>query len=213
MVSGVYGGVWGWVCFLSRCGTMLSLMSEPLGMFAMPIPIIVYTFLVPMLDAFSEMNDLECYNNTAPKMLHAALFSGVLIVTAVHAVFAEVHWYQLRPSYFQRTANTAIAKCFFRGVPTRTGFALGVALQLAVVAFWSVFLGPEPLSCVMLVKPEDFAAFEVSRAMVFAMSGGCLFLLLFTVNYYGRPPNTRASSSSHVPIPPPDTERLMRADA
>jgi hypothetical protein len=191
---------------------MLPHTSETLGMFVPPLPIILYSFLVPMLDAFTEVNDLDCYNNTTPQLLHFALFAGGLTFTGIHAISANYQWYQLRPTYFQRTATTAFARTFYRGTYTRGGFVLSVLLQMLVVAFWSVFLGPEPLSCIIPVTDSDFAGFEVTRAMVFAMTGACLFLLLFIINFYGRNSPMPRGAGRNVEIPPPDTVRLNPHD-
>ena len=39
--------------------------------------------------------------------------------------------------------------------------ALYLALRLAIVAFWALFLGPEPLSCWIVVMDDEYSGFQV----------------------------------------------------
>jgi hypothetical protein len=39
--------------------------------------------------------------------------------------------------------------------------ALYLALRLAIVTFWALFLGPEPLSCWIFVMDDEYSGFQV----------------------------------------------------
>jgi hypothetical protein len=165
----------------------LPMLAETVLLFVQPLPVLVYSLVVPIIDGLSEPSDIECHFSPGALVMHTMLFIGVVATTLVYMTFGELEAYHIKQTQFQKIAKRAFARLLGHN-DTRRAFVLflSFALQTFLTVFFSLFLGPEPLSCWMSVHTEDFMAFEFTRATVNATTGACLFLVTFVMVTYGR---------------------------
>lgn len=155
-------------------------------LFSCMIPFIVYSIVVPMINALTEPYDTDCYTHRSAVVLHTGLFISVIGLSVVHDLASEVPALDMRPTHLHLVAKHFMSR-FRTGRYDRWCIWFAVFMRCLVISFWSLALGPQPLACWIQVLPDEFFVFELSRSLVIGTAAAALFVLLFIVNYYGRP--------------------------
>lgn len=161
-------------------------LNETGALFVCLTPLLVYSVVVPFINALTEPYDTDCYAHRSAFALHSMLFFFVVAISVCHDLASEIPSLDLSPVRLHLVSKHFLSR-FRSGRYDRWCIFFALFMRFIIVTFWSLALGPQPLACWIQVLPDEFFAFELSRSLVIGSVAAALFVLLFVINYYGRP--------------------------
>jgi len=160
---------------------LVRFLSDSFAQFMVGPVIGIYLIVAPIIDLASDKDDINCHNNDTAEVAHSVLFAIFLLIAFVHAlcVWAGLMDEPLLQQNVRRTFKLKV------GNQEMLGKFVGNFLEVVIVSYWAIFAGPEPLSCWILIVPEEYSGFQGARVAIFAGIGLVLYAFISFCHYHG----------------------------
>jgi hypothetical protein len=154
--------------------------QKALTQFVPAVLIIFYNIVSPLIGVYTENSESICAHKSAV-IVHSIFFCWIILVSLIYLVVTELG-FAITPTDLQLQGRYLILRMF----PSKelAGKIFGGVLQFVVVIFWSLFVGPEPMSCWATITRDTLASFELARVTTLATIGIILFFTIYLVNVY-----------------------------
>jgi len=120
--------------------------------------VFVCSIVIPFIDLASDHNDVSCNTNNSGILAHTILFALILVAAILHVILVLVG--KAPVPELQSNVRTTVDSIINKPL----GLHIGNFLELCLVTYWQVFVGPEPLSCWILITSDEFNGFQGGRA-------------------------------------------------
>lgn len=134
--------------------------------------------VVPFIDFTAVKTDITCSFEPHVKLAHSILYVVFLLGGIAHALLVLVG--VLPEPKLQQSVKLTLTPLLNREPLAKF---IGGFLEVVLVTYWGVFLGPEPLDCFIDITAGEFSGFQGGRVGLMIGIGAVLLGFIMYCNY------------------------------